>query len=58
VGGVTALLAATAGIRALLEKLRADGTLGQALPGWPSFAEFCSFIGFDEVAELEERFRS
>ncbi len=55
---MTALLAATAGIRALLEKLRADGTLGQALPGWPSFAEFCSFIGFDEVAELEERFRS
>jgi hypothetical protein len=28
------------------------------LPGWPGFAEFCSFIGFDEVTELDERFRS
>jgi hypothetical protein len=28
------------------------------LPGWPGFAEFCSFIGFDEVSELDERFRS
>jgi 2-methylisocitrate lyase-like PEP mutase family enzyme len=55
---VGALLAATAGIRSLLETLRADGTPAQALPDWPGFAEFCSFIGFDEITELEERFRS
>jgi 2-methylisocitrate lyase-like PEP mutase family enzyme len=53
-----ALLAASAGIRALLETLRVDGTPTRALPDWPSFAEFCSFIGFGEVADLEKRFQS
>jgi carboxyvinyl-carboxyphosphonate phosphorylmutase len=55
---VGALLAATAGIRSLLEQLRADGTPARALPDWPSFTEFCSFIGFDEISDLERRFQS
>jgi carboxyvinyl-carboxyphosphonate phosphorylmutase len=54
---VGALLAATAGIRSLLARLRTDGTPTQALPDWPSFAEFCSFIGFDEITDLEGRFQ-
>jgi 2-methylisocitrate lyase-like PEP mutase family enzyme len=55
---LAALLAASGGMRAMLQRLRAEGTPAQALPDWPGFAEFCSFIGFDEVAELEERFGS
>ncbi|HVL85889.1 MAG TPA: oxaloacetate decarboxylase [Pseudonocardia sp.] len=48
------LLAATAGIRSLLETLRADGTPARArLPG---FDEFTDLIGLPEVQELERRF--
>jgi 2-methylisocitrate lyase-like PEP mutase family enzyme len=55
---VGALLAAAAGIHSLLARLRTDGTPTQALPDWPGFADFCSFIGFDEITELERRFQS
>jgi carboxyvinyl-carboxyphosphonate phosphorylmutase len=50
------LLAATAGIRALLATLRADGTPTAALPGLPTFGEFTDLIGLPEVQRLEERF--
>jgi carboxyvinyl-carboxyphosphonate phosphorylmutase len=50
------LLAATAGIRALLETLRADGTPAAAMPGLPTFAEFTDLIGLPEVQQLEQRF--
>ena len=50
------LLAATAGMRALLDTLRADGTPGAALPGLPSFQEFTDLIGLPEVRTLEQRF--
>ncbi|MHA6793194.1 isocitrate lyase/PEP mutase family protein [Pseudonocardia bannensis] len=50
------LLAATAGIRALLETLRADGTPTAALPGLPTFGEFTDLIGLPEIGELEQRF--
>jgi 2,3-dimethylmalate lyase len=50
------LLAATAGIRALLETLRADGTPAAAMPGLPTFAGFTDLIGLPEVTELEARF--
>ncbi|MEJ8279966.1 isocitrate lyase/PEP mutase family protein [Pseudonocardia spirodelae] len=54
---VGTLLAATAGMRALLERLRADGTpqalLGE-LGGLDAFAELA---GIGEIRELEERYR-
>ncbi|NIJ14271.1 carboxyvinyl-carboxyphosphonate phosphorylmutase [Saccharomonospora amisosensis] len=50
------LLAATAGMRALLEVLRTDGTPASALPGLPSFEEFTDLIGLPEVHDLERRF--
>jgi carboxyvinyl-carboxyphosphonate phosphorylmutase len=50
------LLAATAGIRALLATLAADGTPAAALDGLPSFGEFTDLIGLPEVQELERRF--
>jgi 2,3-dimethylmalate lyase len=52
------LLAATAGIRALLATLRTDGTPTAALPGLPAFDEFTDLIGLPEVRALEERFGS
>ena len=50
------LLAATAGMRALLSTLKADGTPTAALPGLPSFDEFTDLIGLPEVQRLERRF--
>ena len=50
------LLAATAGIRALLATLKAEGTPLSALPGLPSFDGFTELIGLPEVQRLEERF--
>ncbi|UQS24840.1 oxaloacetate decarboxylase [Amycolatopsis thermalba] len=50
------LLAATAGVRALLETVRADGTPAAALPGLPSFGEFTGLVGLPEVSDLERRF--
>jgi carboxyvinyl-carboxyphosphonate phosphorylmutase len=50
------LLAATAGIRALLAALTADGTPSAALPGLPTFDEFTTLVGLPEVTELERRF--
>jgi len=49
------LLAATAGIRALLATLKADGV--PSLDGVPTFEEFTDFIGLPEVQQLEQRFR-
>ncbi|SDG70171.1 isocitrate lyase/PEP mutase family protein [Pseudonocardia oroxyli] len=51
------LLAATAGIRALLETLRREGTPASALPGLPAFDEFTDLVGLPEVRELEQRYR-
>lgn len=49
------LLAATAGMRALLSTLRRDGV--PALDDLPSFGEFTDLVGLPEVQELEQRFR-
>lgn len=48
------LLAATAGIRALLTSLRRDGV--PTLDGLPAFGEFTNFIGLPEVQALEQRY--
>jgi carboxyvinyl-carboxyphosphonate phosphorylmutase len=50
------LLAATAGIRAVLETLKAEGTPASALPSLPAFDEFTELIGLPEVQRLERRF--
>jgi 2,3-dimethylmalate lyase len=52
------LLAAAAGIRALLAGLRADGTPVAALAGLPTFDGFTDLIGLSEIGELERRFGS
>jgi carboxyvinyl-carboxyphosphonate phosphorylmutase len=49
------LLAATAGMRALLATLRADGV--PSLDGLPGFDEFTDLVGLPEVQQLEQRFR-
>jgi carboxyvinyl-carboxyphosphonate phosphorylmutase len=51
------LLAATAGIRALLRTIREDGTPVAAMPGLPTFDGFTDLIGLPEVQDLEQRFR-
>jgi len=51
------LLAATAGIRGLLETLREEGTPVSALPGLPAFDEFTDLVGLPEVRELEQKYR-
>jgi 2,3-dimethylmalate lyase len=51
------LLAAAAGIQALLATLRAEGTPAAAMPGLPTFEGFTDLIGLPEVQELEQRFR-
>jgi 2,3-dimethylmalate lyase len=48
------LLAATAGIRALLATLKADGV--PSLAGLPTFGAFTELIGLPEMQELEQRF--
>lgn len=48
------LLAATAGMRALLATLRRDGV--PSLDGLPEFDQFTDLIGLPEVRELERRF--
>lgn len=50
------LLAATAGIQALLATLKADGTPSAALPGLPTFDGFTDLIGLPEIRDLESRF--
>ncbi len=50
------LLAATAAMRALLERIRADGSPIDVLPTLMPFGEFLDFIGLPEVGELEQRF--
>ncbi|HVT70140.1 MAG TPA: isocitrate lyase/PEP mutase family protein [Trebonia sp.] len=50
------LLAATAGVQALLRTLRRDGSPAAALPGLPTFDDFTGLVGLPEVRELEMRF--
>ncbi|MFC4948951.1 isocitrate lyase/PEP mutase family protein [Pseudonocardia sp. GCM10023141] len=52
------LLAATAGIQALLATIRTDGTPAAAMAGLPTFDGFTDLIGLPEVQDLEQRFGS
>jgi 2-methylisocitrate lyase-like PEP mutase family enzyme len=53
---ISALLAATRGMRDVLETIRRDGTPTAALEGLPRFGEFLDFIGLPEIQNLEQRF--
>ncbi|TWF95608.1 isocitrate lyase/PEP mutase family protein [Saccharopolyspora dendranthemae] len=52
------LLAATAGIRSLLESVRNDGTPAAAMSELPTFAEFTDLVGMAEIQDLQQRFGS
>lgn len=54
---ISTLLAATAGMRQVLARLRADGTPAAALPGLPGFDEFTELVGLPEVTAIGERFQ-
>ncbi|MGY2082406.1 isocitrate lyase/PEP mutase family protein [Blastococcus sp. SYSU DS0539] len=51
------LLAATAGMRSLLDVLKRDGVPTAALDAVPTFGEFTDLVGLPEIQELEQRFR-
>ncbi len=53
---ISTLLAATAAMRTVLAQIRTAGSPIDALPTLLPFQEFLSFIGTDEISELEQRF--
>ncbi len=53
---LSALLAATAAIRAVLGQIKADGSPIEVLPSLMPFEDFLDFIGMTEIRELEQRF--
>ena len=55
---IATLLAATAGVTAVLETIKRDGTPAAAMSGLPTFDGFTEMIGLPEVHDLEQRYRS
>ncbi len=53
---IATLLASTRAMRAVLAKIRADGSPINVLPDLPRFAEFLDFIGLPEIRDLERRY--
>jgi 2-methylisocitrate lyase-like PEP mutase family enzyme len=53
---ISTLLAATAAMRSVLDRIRLDGTPRAVLHELPSFASFLDFIGLPEIRELESRY--
>jgi 2,3-dimethylmalate lyase len=53
---ISTLLAATAAMRRVLAEIAQAGTPAAALPGLPSFGEFCDFIGLPAVRAAEQRY--
>lgn len=53
---IATLLTATKAVRAVLARIRADGSPINVLPDLPRFAEFLDFIGLPEIRELERRY--
>ena len=54
---VGTLLAATAGMRSLLERVRVDGTPAAVLAALGGLDAFTHLVGIDEVRDLENRYR-
>ena len=53
---IATLLAATAGVQAMLARLRTEGTPTAALAGAPGLDDIAGMLGLDEVRSLQERF--
>ena len=53
---IATLLAATAGVRSVLETIKRDGTPLAAMDALPTFDGFTELIGLPEVHDLEQRF--
>ncbi len=53
---ISTLLAATAGMRAVLREIAHSGTPAAALSGLPAFGDFLDFIGLPQVHEAERRY--
>jgi 2,3-dimethylmalate lyase len=53
---ISTLLAATAAMRSVLAQIKAAGSPIDALPTLLPFQEFLSFIGIEEIRDLEQRF--
>jgi 2,3-dimethylmalate lyase len=53
---ISTLLAATVGMRRILQEIARAGTPAAALGEMPSFGEFLDFIGLPEVREIEQRY--
>jgi 2,3-dimethylmalate lyase len=53
---ISTLLAATAGMRAVLAEISRAGTPAAALADLPTFGEFVDFIGLPQVREAERRY--
>jgi len=53
---ISTLLAATAGMRAILREIAAAGTPAAVLGDLPTFGEFVDFIGLPQVREAEQRY--
>jgi 2-methylisocitrate lyase-like PEP mutase family enzyme len=53
---ISLLLTATAGMRAVLAQIKADGSPIEVLSSLLPFNDFLDFIGMPEVRELEARF--
>jgi 2,3-dimethylmalate lyase len=53
---ISTLLAATAGMRAVLHEIARNGTPAAALADLPTFGEFVEFIGLPEVRAAEQRY--
>ena len=53
---ISTLLAATAGMRAVLREIAHSGTPAAALAGLPAFGDFLDFIGLPQVHEAERRY--
>ncbi len=53
---ISTLLAATAGMRAILREIAQSGTPAAAMAGLPAFGDFLDFIGLPQVHEAERRY--
>jgi 2,3-dimethylmalate lyase len=53
---ISTLLAATAGMRAILREISLAGTPAAMMLELPTFAEFTDFIGLPQVQEIEQRY--
>jgi 2,3-dimethylmalate lyase len=53
---ISTLLAATAGMRGILQEIATAGTPSAVLRDVPSFGEFTDFIGLPQVREVEQRY--